>query len=133
VTLLKKRNVHFGIKPLALMLSLSVFLSGCMSIKNELPNPDNPRLSFSTLDAKGPRPVERHFTTSGRATFWFFYLIPKNKLDGYELAERELHESEAVQSLKIVTKYDLIDFLVGFISIVFGTYRIDVEGDVVKV
>lgn len=122
------------LKLFASMMLVIMALSGCMNIKNEFPVPSQaPELSFGpvTIDGRN-KEVLRHFETNGRATYWFLYLIPKNKLNGYELARRELRQGEAVQNLKIVTKYDLVDFLCGFISLVFGTHRIEVSGDVVK-
>ena len=133
MTLLPKPDSRSAFRSItALVLMCSVLFSGCMSIRNEFPEPAAaPRMSFGPLDAAGPRPVVRHFERNGRATFWLFYLIPKNKLNGYELARREAGEGEAIQNLKIQTQFDVVDFFVSFISIVFGTRRIDVEGDIV--
>ena len=133
MTLSKKPDNRFFRPAIALALICSLSFSGCMSIRNEFPDTKTaPKISFGPLDAAGPRPVVRHFERGGRATFWFLYLIPKNHLNGYELARREVGPGEAIQNLQIVTKYDFVDFLVGFVSLVFGTYRIDDAGDIVK-
>lgn len=133
MTLSKKPDNRFFRPLTVLVLICSLSVSGCMSIRNEFPDAATaPKISFGPLDASGPRPVVRHFEKKGRATFWFLYLIPKNRLNGYELARREVGPGEAVQNLQIVTQYDVVDFLVGFVSLVFGTYRIDVSGDIVK-
>ena len=120
------------IKSIAFLLALTCALSGCLVIRNEtMPPSADPKISFGP-SIGGQKEVIRTFQRTGRATYWFLYLIPKNNLDGYELARRELRQGEAIQNLRITTKSDLIDFLVGFIALVFGTWRIDVEGEVVK-
>jgi len=125
VTLLK------NLKLTALLVVLAYSVSGCMVIRNEVKPPADAPISFGpSID--GQKEVVRRFESSGRATYWFLYLIPKNHLNGYDLALREIAAGEAIQNLSITTQHDFVDWLCGFISIVFGTYRIDVEGEVVK-
>ena len=120
------------LKLIALFLILAQAVSGCAVIKNEVPTASGPEISYGPLADGQTREVVRTFETKGRVTYWLLYLIPKNRLNGYELARRELKDGEAVQNLKVTTQYDIVDFFVGFVSIVFGTWRIKAQGEIVK-
>ena len=122
-------------RPVRLLLSvvLGVCLAGCSSVRNRPTEGVYKQISYGGQVSNTSAEVIRHFSSSGRSSFWFFRLVPANKVNIVSLAEKQVGPNEGVVNLRAKTEFDLIDFLISLVTFdIYSIWHIEVSGDVVK-
>ena len=118
---------------LTLLLVATFCANGCSTIRNRPTEGLYKEISFGSTLAVDSSKVVRHFTATGRSSFWFFRLVPGNKVNIVSIAEKQIGPGEGVVNLKAETLYDFIDILVSTVTLgIYHTWHIEVSGDVVK-
>ncbi len=118
---------------LILVIASTGTLAGCATIRNQPTEGIYKHLSYGSHMSDGSSEVARHFTASGRSSFWFFRLVPANTVNIVSLAEKQIGPNEGVVNLRAKTEFDLIDFLISLVTFnIYSTWHIEVSGDVVK-
>ena len=118
---------------LILVVASTGTLAGCSTIRNQPTEGIYKQISYGSHIPDGSSEVVRHFTASGRSSFWFFRLIPANKVNVVSLAEKQVGPNEGAVNLRAKTEFDLIDFLISLVTFdIYSTWHIEVSGDIVK-
>jgi len=118
---------------LALLIATTFGVNGCSTIRNRPTEGLYKEISFGSTLAVDSSKVVRHFTATGRSSFWFFRLVPGNKVNVVSIAEKQIGPGEGVVNLKAETQYDFIDILISTFTLgIYHTWHVEVSGDVVK-
>jgi hypothetical protein len=79
--------------------------------------------------------IIKHFSVSTRAWYLLCGLVPTDRPDIGEIVAKQSAGGDGVINLRVVTEYDVVDFLVdlflGYVTIT--SRKVKIEGDVIKV
>lgn len=110
-------------------------LGGCFAQKYVAGSVDKPTMMSGSAAETREYTVIKHFSITDRSGWFILGLIPSGHTNINEIVSNELKASggDAVINLKIETKYDFIDIVIG--ALVGGIYNTRVsiiEGDIIK-
>jgi len=80
--------------------------------------------------------IIKHFSTSTRAWYLLWGLVPISRPDIGEIVAKQSAGGDGVINLRVVTEYDVVDFLIGLFlgyGVTLTSESVKIEGDVIKV
>lgn len=118
------------------LIIISVFiLSGCYAQKYVASAVDKPTMISGAAAEIREYTVIKHFSVTDRSGWFILGLIPFGHTDLNEIIFNEIKASggDAVINLKIETKYDIVDILIGIlVGGIYNTRVSIIEGDIIK-
>lgn len=113
------------------LLAACMFYTGCYHVNHKMEGSTVPMSVSAHLGREYEKVSD--FDVSEKKGYLFWGLIPLSDLNGAELATEQLNQSDGIANLSINTSFDLLDWLIGLLTVgIFTTQDIDAHGDLVK-